>query len=304
MTIISALAVYLFLTRDTFERDHRERILALKAEAKALQALGELQSATDRYAELIALVGGRSVRDAELSAAVSEARASRTALNGQIERKAAAEEERQEAERQKQLVLKREEAEELKRQEQLNAANLPYVGDGFRVMVMEEKDFAKERDELTMLRPNSIDVTGEPATAQDVQDWAANNDPLISTLDGKVARLPTITTHARRIAFRDEMIQHFLYGQNVVRALQKAYPISYDRVVRVKYGKERYLRTTSMIATGNPATILTDTIGKLREAIENEKCGVTSGTADALTYEAVADWLLRCPLDFPEVAAS
>ncbi len=187
---------------------------------------------------------------------------------------------------------------------EVKAAKLPYVAPGFRVIVTEEKDFAKERDELTNLRPNAIEVSNDPTREDELADWASKNDPLIAQIDGKVARLPTIRDGARRLVFRNEMIRHYLDGQNVLRALQTTYPIAYERVVRIKYEKERYLKTASMVATGNPSEILKNTVADLRQAVDEGRCGVASGTADAVAYGAVAEWMLRCPLDFPEESGS
>jgi len=45
-----------------------------------------------------------------------------------------------------------------------------------------------------------------------------------------------------------------------------------------------------------------DALNKIEAAVEREASAVTAGTRQAVAHEALADWLMRCPINFPEVA--
>jgi hypothetical protein len=186
---------------------------------------------------------------------------------------------------------------------EVKLANLPYVTPDFRVMVCDEDEFAAERDALINSGVAKLRITAPTATQEHIDEWADENDSLVTTLDGKIGRLPTCTDKAKRKKFRDRLIKHFLEGQNILEGLRK-YPTTYEKVVQVKNQRENFLATECMVATGSPADILQNALKAIREAVAHESIGVVDHTAEAMSWEAVADWMLRCPLDFPEVEAA
>jgi hypothetical protein len=57
-----------------------------------------------------------------------------------------------------------------------------------------------------------------------------------------------------------------------------------------------------MTAAGLPTHVLRDTMSAYEKTLVENVLGIDSHTAKMLVWEAIADWLLRCPLDFEEVA--
>jgi hypothetical protein len=47
-------------------------------------------------------------------------------------------------------------------------------------------------------------------------------------------------------------------------------------------------------------SILQYALKQIRSEVESKAAALSSGDTDAIAHEAVADWLMRCPLDFPE----
>jgi hypothetical protein len=190
-----------------------------------------------------------------------------------------------------------------KTREVIDAA-LPYVADDFRVMVCEEADFAAERDALICVRPLPLYVEPPEATPQHVDLWAGTNDELVARLDAKIARLATVRSEDKRIHLRNRMIKHYLEGQNVLSLLGRDYPTLFDKLIAVKSSRENFLATQCLISTGTPNQVLQDALANILRVIKDDARGLSSQTAEALSYEAVADWMIRCPLDFPEVASN
>jgi hypothetical protein len=182
-------------------------------------------------------------------------------------------------------------------------AGLSYVSADFRVMVSDEDEFAVERDALINATAGSLHITTDAATPASIQEWADENDVLVQQLDSKISRLSTCTTPKKRTVFRDRIIKHFLEGQNILEALRK-FPNKYEELIEVKNQRENFLATECMVATGSPAQLLHDALKAIRNAVSDGVGGLSEHTAEAMSWEAVADWLLRCPLDFPEEAVS
>jgi hypothetical protein len=95
------------------------------------------------------------------------------------------------------------------------------------------------------------------------------------------------------------MIRCLLEGQNTLHELRQ-HPEVYERVCTIKSQRERYLVVHCMLHEGNP----TETVERARASVEDAICqalpNIAMTTLEALGWEAVADWLVRCPLDFPD----
>ena len=177
-------------------------------------------------------------------------------------------------------------------------ANLPYVGDGFRVIVSQEEDFATERDELLSIPPRTLNFAVEPTSPETVAEWAATNDTLAATLFSKIERLPTLVNPAARQQFHTKVLKWYLEGQSILDALRQ-YPETYQRVVQTKAHRENFLVMTA-VSGSSPQAILTTAFQQLYDDLKAEVRDLHSFSAESLAHEGVADWLLRCPLDFPE----
>ncbi len=177
------------------------------------------------------------------------------------------------------------------------AANLPYVDADFRVMVCQEDDFVVARDQLLSANTGTIDITPDTATPEQLSEWASANDGLVAKLQGKISRLPTISTESKRKAFLDQVLKWHLEGQSVLDELRR-YPTVFEKVIRAKAHHENAL---AMLGASEivPQKILSTALNDLKLSIKAEVNSLHSFSADTLAQEAVADWLLRCPLDFP-----
>jgi len=177
-------------------------------------------------------------------------------------------------------------------------AKLPYVADSFRVKVCHEEDFVIARDQLIMAGTRALDVITDPATLDQVTRWADANDEQATTLEEKLARLPSLSNAQRRAAFRNDVLKWYLEGQAILNAL-RSYPEVYEKVIRTKSHRESFL--TMAAATGSTAgQTLQASIDALKEAMAKEIRELHAFSAEKLVHEAIADWLLRCPLDFPD----
>jgi hypothetical protein len=187
-----------------------------------------------------------------------------------------------------------------KKTAEVKAENLPYVADEFHVCVCQESDFPLARDQLINTANRTLEVVSEPSTPQEIADWAAANQGPSATLSQKLSRLPTLPNDQTRKAFQDQVLDWYLRGQEILDALRQ-HPEVYARVQAVKSHREGYL-AAGLVSGAPPQDRLLQAINDLRTTLEQEVRQLHRLSSESLAYEAVADWLLRCPLDFPEVA--
>jgi len=189
-----------------------------------------------------------------------------------------------------------------KKTKEVLTARLPYVdSEDFRVVIADEDVFAEERDRLLQLGIDKIAVCSRPATDNEIDGWSddAGNVEKAAQLEEKTRRLPTLASEKKRAEFRREVVRWWLDGQTVLEDLRE-YPDTWEAIRRVKSEQERYLKGHGMIAVEQPSERLMGALQKILEAVEEEVCVLAASSREAVCHEAVADWLMRCPLDFPE----
>lgn len=186
-----------------------------------------------------------------------------------------------------------------KRTSDIKGQNLPYVDNSsFRVVVEDEGAFAHARNLLLRTRVGEIRIDPPVLSSKDIDRWQAQNNTLTQRLTAKLSRLPTLRSEAQQSDFKDKILHHFLEGQNALEELRQ-YPTAYEAAIRAKSHRERYLATEVALTTKPGNELLIECLHQIRNAVRTEHASISEDTLEHLAWEAVSDWLLRCPLDFP-----
>lgn len=185
-------------------------------------------------------------------------------------------------------------------------ASLFYVDPGdFKVILLAEDAFAKERAVLLAHAVEGIDIQVDSVGDADIDGWSGNesNEPKLEQLTRKTAKMPTLTSADRRRKFEREVIRWWLEGQNVLDGLRD-YPEAWEAIRRAKSEQEKYLQGHCMVTDQAPYPLLLESLNQIEQAVRDQVHALAQGSRKAVAHEAIADWLLRCPLDFPEVASN
>ena len=182
-----------------------------------------------------------------------------------------------------------------KKTAEIKAEKLPYVASDFEVTICDEGDFAIERKKLMALESEAISIAVDSSAVQDVDDWAEENDKLIEVIDEKVAKLKSLKTPEQRVDFRNKIIRWHIEGQDILDALKTSSPTTYEAVINVKSRREKYLVASALAST--PADQFKAALNELQESFRQDAKQLSKGSSEDLAYEAVADWMIRCPLD-------
>ena len=181
----------------------------------------------------------------------------------------------------------------------IRTSGLSFISPAIVPCICTGESFAVERQQLIQAGKESLRIAVAFVDHAQVTDWVASNDELVARLDRKALAIrhqDAIT--ARRL--RDESVRHYLDGQNALAKLRTDFPEIFEAVDRIKKDKEHFLVTESLTTSALPPDHWRET----RNSLETELAGALSGldkfTVRQFVHEAVADWLLRCPLDFPQ----
>ncbi len=109
-----------------------------------------------------------------------------------------------------------------------------------------------------------------------------------------------MTSRKRRIEFRNLLIARSIEGQSILEQIRTLSPDLYERIIELKAARASSLAMENYTSTIAPSdrlnAVVTDYMARLRTDVKV----LPQGADTVLGYEAIADWLAQCNLDFPE----
>lgn len=177
-------------------------------------------------------------------------------------------------------------------------ANLPYISNDFKVHIVTDNAFPKEKGIFFSSNPDKIVLNVSDPRDSDIKELVEQKPELINNCMGKLNRLKFNDDESWEYCVN--FVFDYLKGQNALGELLSQYPGIYEKVNHVKKQRESYLSFDKMMARlgkKNGAQIISETLEGYQSDIS--KIGLSSNIIEILGHEALSDWLLRCPLDFP-----
>ena len=175
-------------------------------------------------------------------------------------------------------------------------ANLPYVDGQFDIGVITDSEFEAERCKLAYVRAYLHDLSSPPPGTEEVQGFSAEHLSLIANIEQKASKLPKLDSPHKISEFASRMVKNYLRGETATSALRELDPEQFESLLRCKQAKEDGLEIQSMVQAGDAATV-TKTFEEFKLDVQ-KNVSISPQSADVVAWGAVADWLLRCPLDF------
>lgn len=185
-----------------------------------------------------------------------------------------------------------------KKSEEVLQAKLPYISDDFKVVIDTDSCFAKEINELANSGVLPIKNPNIDINSAQRDDWITSNDGLVGTLGQKAQKIPKLVLKEKIEDFNISMIEHYLRGQNLLDSFSKNYPDIYAQLENCKRMYEYELKTLSLINSDPAPHYLSHALKQYSTKIKKTAPNLPDTVIDALSWEGVADWLMRCPLDF------
>lgn len=186
------------------------------------------------------------------------------------------------------------------KQQEIRNLQLPYADPEFRITILTDDAFARERALLIHSGAQVVHLPELPVPPATVDAWLGDpaHDPLSATLADKISRIPTLATVAQREMFRREMIRRFITGQNLLEQVRSYSPETWEDIVEVISSRENVLRTDQVLSGHPPTRFLEHTRSDLVARFGKRAPGLSGENLDTLALEAIAEWMVRCPLDF------
>jgi hypothetical protein len=180
----------------------------------------------------------------------------------------------------------------------IRAKGLPFLDPNFEALCHCQEDFAAEIEQLKALSlgpPLSIDTP----TMSDVA--AAGGTSIGAKIDEKLFRAfgPSVTA-AQIASRRDAYVKAHLYRENALDQLRQNHSLLWERAFQSLEAEETRLIAIGANTATMPGAQLQESMARIEESLANALPTISSGIVTQIALGTVSDWLIRCPLDFPE----
>jgi hypothetical protein len=181
----------------------------------------------------------------------------------------------------------------------IRTLELPYVDDEFHIRTLDQSDFSTEIEQLRRRAALKAPLPVSAATDDDVPAWTEANSVLAETLSGKLERgFPREMRAAHQQRF-GAFVKRAIDAENILDKLRQDMPDLWEGVTTAMRSAEKNLE---MLGTGrqNPRDVLKEEVNKLQDGVSAQLKGFGRADIETIAFGTMSDWLMRCPLDFPE----
>ena len=166
---------------------------------------------------------------------------------------------------------------------------------GASSLIHTEKDYPREVNSLRK-EYHQLSFNIQNATGENVVDWTASNVEFFESLALKVPKVDKKNSD-KLINF---LILKHLDFENLKTALLTDFCDIYEILINCISNRENNLLSRFLESSEEtlPQKVIQNEIKKLREDITTEIKTLKGPDLEKITYGVIADWLIRCPLDF------
>lgn len=186
--------------------------------------------------------------------------------------------------------------------EEYRQLKLSFLDTNFDVLIYDIDFFAAEIPLVLDYRKSKIEIN--PLTQKsdtEIADWKSKEISLVEN---------AIRKHGQRItanaANRDNKInsltqnsiEHFLNGNITVKIMQEKFPKDYEKFIRVISLFEKKVSEMCITNTCDNNMLYKQIENELKSKLKEAFGYIDQITIDRLTEQVLADWILRCPINF------
>jgi hypothetical protein len=185
--------------------------------------------------------------------------------------------------------------------EKVKVLRLPYATEDFVADIHDLESFDAASRERRILVRNSISLPSVAPSRQEIHEWAEASNPLVSNLAQKLSK------RVGRLELEEavhQAIGWFLERDNALQTLRENTPQLYEALAGVISRRATRLNFFGPPPCGTANEILKTEFEALTKEFEKIVPNFTADSAQKLALGTLAEWMLRCPLDFPPYSHS
>jgi len=178
------------------------------------------------------------------------------------------------------------------------------LDDEFDVLVHDEHYYGKEILQAKQLLKEKISIEVPVPNEQEIINWKQCQTASIIVLDRKIGKVFENRDESSKVQktnrYIDLQVRNYIKGQEILNHMQQTYSSAFEKQVRIKNSIATHLEGEVLLTDLSPKALLEDALEKYKTALKGENFHdiFEFSVYNDLCHEAIASWLIECPLDF------
>lgn len=185
-----------------------------------------------------------------------------------------------------------------KKDEEVIKAISEHVTKDFKIILQTENSYVEELRYIINSKYFSIKSIDKTLTDEDLKSISESKNEIIEKIRTKLLKLDSLKNDIEKLNKWTYLIfKYFIIGQEELEMLNKSYPDTYKKIMRLKNSIEKTVEQKSLLS------LTLENLQTIQKEYKNELekdfidvCEIS--LLENLAQEAIADWMARCPIDF------
>ena len=168
----------------------------------------------------------------------------------------------------------------------------------FEVTVRDLSTFPPETVANGLAAMSKVTLSIESPSQSELDSWYAGSPDLLTNATHKLKKRATPEKLNELVA---EAARSFLEGNALLDKLRSSSPELHDRVMAVIRSRTRLLKFAGPHPANTAGEVLRVELEALVSAMQSSAPSLSTENAEQIAYGTICEWIMRCPLDFPNV---
>jgi hypothetical protein len=173
----------------------------------------------------------------------------------------------------------------------------PVLDPQFEVGIHDQSHFPPETIAAGISSVSTVRMSIPMPTGEELSAWRVGSTQLISNATRKLSKRAAVGQIDEVVS---EAARSFLQGSALLDALRNGSPDLHDRIVSAINSRARRLGFVGPTVGANASVILGDELDSMVKALSKVAPNLSTENTEQIAYGAISEWILRCPLDFPD----
>lgn len=185
-----------------------------------------------------------------------------------------------------------------KKTKDLRSINCPALHPMVEVIIQDIDIFPSDAISLGMSALSKVTLSIPTPSQSDMATWVAGSSDLLANATEKLKKRATPDKLDDAVA---EVVKYFLQGNALLDALRSASPELHEKVMSAVSSRARRLGFAGPQSGGSASEVLHTELDALISAMQATAPSLSDENAEQIAYGSISEWIMRCPLDFPNV---
>ncbi|WP_258765294.1 hypothetical protein [Bradyrhizobium arachidis] len=168
----------------------------------------------------------------------------------------------------------------------------------FDVAIQDPSSFPAEVVAAGMSSLSTVKLAIPSPSQEQLEAWAVGSSDLLANATQKLKKRVGVGEVQAAVA---EAIASFLHGNAMLDALRTGSPDLHEKVTLAIKSRARRLQFAGPQGGPSAGAILHTELDALISALKSAAPSLSEENAEQIAYGSISEWIMLCPLDFPDV---